>query len=105
MAFVFNRLFLETVEILCVATRSHKGIASIDGKTRKGEMKASAHYVYFFGEYSANLEYFCIKCALHAQLSAPPDPFEEETAQRDQKVQPAPLLAENAILVCKRHLF
>ncbi|MBY5340807.1 hypothetical protein E0H35_05070 [Rhizobium leguminosarum bv. viciae] len=96
---------METVEILCMATRSHKMITSIDGKTRKGEMKAPAHYAHFFGEYSAKLAYFCIKCAFHAQLSAPPDPFDGETAQRDKKVQPAPLLAENAISVCKRHLF
>ncbi|MGO8080835.1 hypothetical protein AB9E31_13120 [Rhizobium leguminosarum] len=61
-------------------------IALIDGKTRKGEMNAPARYAHFFGEYSEKVAYFCIKCALHAQISAPPDPFDEEAAQRDKKV-------------------
>ncbi|MGO8064605.1 hypothetical protein AB9E28_03720 [Rhizobium leguminosarum] len=61
-------------------------MASIDGKTRKGEMNAPARYAHFFGEYSEKVAYFCIKCAFHAQLSAPPDPFDEEAAQRDKKV-------------------
>ncbi|WP_245305241.1 hypothetical protein A4A59_025635 (plasmid) [Rhizobium leguminosarum] len=74
-----------------MATRSPKVIASIDDKTRKGEMNTPADYAHFFGEYSAKLAYLCIKCALHAQLSAPPDPFDGKTAQRDKKVQPAPL--------------
>ncbi|WP_442152471.1 hypothetical protein [Rhizobium leguminosarum] len=69
-----------------MATRSHEMIALIDGKTRKGEMNAPARYAHFFGEYSEKVAYFCIKCALHAQISAPPDPFDEEAAQRDKKV-------------------